>query len=147
MNKKYIVKLTDDERTELEALISKGKVAAHKIKHAHILLQADANGAHWSDEQIAHTFRCHKNTVANIRELLVEEGLEAALNRKPQDKPSREKIFDGKKEAQLIALCCSNPPEGKSDWTLKLLGDRLVALEIVDSVSHETIRKTLKKTN
>jgi hypothetical protein len=147
MNKKYLVRLDDAERGSLTELIRKGKAAAYKIKHANILLKVDANGPAWSDEKTADAFGCHANTVRNVRQRLVEQGLDAALDRKKQEHPSREKIFDGKKEARLIATSCSEPPEGRSTWTLQLLADRMVELEIVDSVSATTVGRTLKKTN
>jgi len=134
MKKKYIVKLTENERLELDRLTRKGKVAAYKIKHAHVLLQADANGPNWTDEKIAQSFRCHVNTVHCIRKRFVELGLEVALERKKQDKLSREKILDGEKEARLIAISCSKPPKGHAKWTLKLLSEELVVLDIVDSI-------------
>ena len=147
MNKKYIVRLTADEREQLKGLVSKGKAAAYKIKHANVLLKADADGPAWTDERIAEAFSVHGGTVANIRERLVEQGLEAALNRKKREKPPRENKLDGAKEARLIALACSKPPLGRRRWTLHLLADKLVELRIVDSISHETVRQTLKKTN
>lgn len=142
MNKKYIVKLTSTERKQLKEIIAKGKAAAYKIKHANILLKADAS---WSDEKIARAFDCNVNTPRNVRQRFVEHGLEAALERKKQAAPSREKILDGKGEAHLIALSCSQPPEGRARWTLHLLADKLIELQVVDSVSHETVRRTLKK--
>lgn len=146
MNKKYIVRLTEQEREQLDALIRKGKSAAYKIKHAHILLKADADGAAWSDEGIAAAFAVHTRTVAGIRERFVAQGLEAALNRKPQERPSQQPLFDGEAEAHLIALRCSEPPSGHARWTLRLLADKVVELNIVASASHETVRRTLKKT-
>jgi transposase len=146
MNKKYIVRLTDDERQALLQLTKTGKAAAYKIKHAHILLQVDANGPNWSDEHVANTFRCHGNTVRNTRQRFVEQGLEAALQRKKQVTPSRQRRLDGAKEAHLIALRCSPPPAGQAKWTLQLLADKLVELDIVEAISYETVRQTLKKT-
>ena len=146
MNKKYIIRLTEQEREQLEALIRKGKSAAYKIKHANMLLKADADGAAWSDEEIAAAFSVHTRTVAGIRERFVEQGLEAALNRKPQERPSQQPLFDGEAEAHIIALRCSEPPPGHARWTLRLLADKVVELEIVASTSHETVRRTLKKT-
>jgi transposase len=145
MNKKYIVRLTEQEREQLDALIRKGKTAASKIQHAHILLKADADGAGWSDEEIATAFSAHPRTVAGIRERFVEQGLEAALNRKKQERPSRPPSFDGEAEAHLIALRCSEPPPGHARWTLRLLAEKVVELEVVASTSHETVRRTLKK--
>jgi transposase len=147
MNKKYIVRLTGDEREYLEEIVSKGKAAAYKIKHANLLLKTDAEGPNWSDEQAAEAFGCHANTVRNVRQRFVEQGLDAALQRKKRDCPPRERILDGKKEARLIAVSCSEPPQGRSRWTLELLADRLVELEIVESISASTICRTLKKTN
>lgn len=147
MNKKYIVRLTEAEREYLEQIVSKGKAAAYKIKHANLLLKTDADGPNWSDEDVADAFGCHAGTVRNVRQRFVELGLEAALLRKKREQPAREKILDGKKEARLIAVSCSEPPKGRSRWTLQLLADRLVELEIVESISASTICRTLKKTN
>ncbi len=143
MNKRYIVRLKDEERQRLESLVSSGQAPAYKIKHAHILLKADANGPHWTDEAIAEAFRCHRNTVASVRQRFVEQGLEAALERRKRI--YRPRLVDGEVEARIIALRCSPPPEGYARWTLRLLADRLVELEIVPSISHETVRKVLKK--
>src|SRR4029450_11853138 len=129
MNKTYVVRLTDDERQELVQLTKSGKAAAYKIKPAHILLQVDANGPHWSDEHVAKALHCHGNTVRHVRQRFVEQGLEAALGRKKQEKPSRQRRLDGAKEAHLIALRCSQPPAGQAKWTLKLLAATLVELE------------------
>ena len=147
MNKKYVVRLDDEERKLLKEMIRIGKAAAYRIKHANILLKVDAEGAGWSDEQTAEAFDCHANTVRNVRQRLVERGFEAALERKKQERPSREAIFDGKKEARLIATSCSKPPEGRAAWTMQLLADRMVELEIVEAVSAKTVERTLKKTN
>jgi transposase len=147
MNKKYIVRLTDAERERLQALVTKGKAAAYKIKHANILLKGDADGPAWMDKQIAEAFGCHVHTVENVRKRCVLQGLDAALERKKQARPSRERKLDGEGEARLIALACSEPPEGRDRWTLQLLADELVRLEVVDSISAQTVRRTLKKTN
>jgi transposase len=147
MNKKYIVRLEAEERRQLESLVRKGAAAAYKIKHANILLTVDADGPDWSDQEAAEAFGCHQNTVRNVRQRFVEQGLEAALERKKQASPSRERKLDGKGEARLIALACSKPPKGHARWTLKLLAEELVALEIVDSICDQTVRRTLKKTN
>jgi hypothetical protein len=147
MNKKYIVRLTKAERIQLKQVIAKGKAAAYKIKHAHILLKVDADGPNWSDETIAESFDCHVNTPRNVRQRFVGQGFEAALERKKQLKPPRERKFDRKAEAHLIALSCSQPPKGYARWSLKLLADKAIELKIVDSVCRETIRRTLKKTN
>lgn len=145
MNKKYIVRLPDKERKGLEKLIAKGKTAAYRIRHAHILLKANADGPAWPDSRIAEAFSCHSRTVEGIRKRLVEQGLDAALNRKKRAMPPREKLLDGEKEARLIALSCSKPPKGRARWSLHLLADKMVELEIVESISHETVRQTLKK--
>jgi len=146
LQKKYLVRLSAEERTELEAMVTKGKAAAYKIKHANILLAADVDGLAWPDAQIAQAFSCHLHTVENVRRRLVLEGLTAALERKPQTQPSHPLKLDGQGEARLIALACSQPPEGQDRWTLKLLAERLVALEVVDAISDQTVRRTLKKT-
>jgi len=146
MQKKYIVRLSDEERAQLTELTRKGKAAAYKIRHAHILLKADADGPAWTDERIAASFSVSVNTVRGVRQRLVEHGLEAALNRKPQAHPSRMPRLDGAGEARLLALRCSTPPAGRARWTLRLLAEQAVALEIVETISHETVRQTLKKT-
>jgi transposase len=127
--------------------VKKGKTAAYKIRHANMLLKADADAAGWTDGQISEAFSAHKSTIAGIRQRFVEEGLEAALGRKKQSAPSRKRILDGEGEARLIALGCGKPPEGHSRWTLRLLADMAVGLEIAEAISHETVRQTLKKTN
>ena len=147
MNKKYIVRLTATERQDLESMVKKGKTAAYKIKHANILLAGNVDGPAWPDGRIARAFSCHPRTVENVRRRLVLEGLEAALQRKPQIRPSREPKLDGKGQARLTALACSQPPKGRDRWTLKLLADELVRLEVVDSICDQTVRRTLKKTN
>jgi transposase len=147
MARKFIVRLSSEEREGLEFLVKKGKTQAYRIKHANILLAVDADGPDWSDEEAAEAFGCHVNTVANVRQRFVEQGLEAAVERKKQKSPSRERILDGENEARLIALACSAPPEGRSKWTLQLLADKLVALKVVESISDQTVRRTLKKTN
>lgn len=143
---KYIVNLTEEERFHLEDMVKKGKAAAYKIKHANILLKANINGSNWTDLQIAEAFSCHSNTVHGIRKRMVLEGIDSAIERKAQVSPSRKRILDGKAEATLIATSLSKAPEGHSRWTLRMLADKLVELEVVDSVSHETVRSTLKKT-
>ena len=145
MNKKYIVRLSNEERRQLTELTSKGKAAAYKIRHAHILLKADADGSAWTDAKIAESFSVSVNTVLGVRQRMVEQGLEAALNRKQQDRPSRAPLWDGAGQARLIALRCSEPPAGHARWTLRLLADQAVALEIVEAISHETVRQALKK--
>lgn len=143
--KNYIVRLTDQQRHALHALVTTGKAAAYQIRHAHMLLKADVTGAAWTDAQIAQSFSAHVNTVAAVRRRFVEQGLEAALNRKPQQRLSRQPVLDGAAEARLIAVRCSEPPAGRARWTLRLLADRVVELNIVDTISHETVRTALKK--
>ena len=147
--KKYKVTLTADERQQLRDLIAAGKAAAQKLAHARILLKADAaeGGPAWPDSQIAEAVEVSVATVERVRQRFVEQGVEAALVRKPQARPSRERALDGRAEAKLIALACSAPPDGRKAWTMRLLADKLVELEVVDTVSTETVRQVLKKTN
>lgn len=145
MPKRYIVRLSEEEQQYLKDLVSTGKTVAYRIKHANILLNIDVNGSGWTDEEAAMAFSCHRNTVANLRQRLVEQGLEAALERKPNQRPSRQRVCDGESEAKLIALRCGEPPVGQARWTLRLLADRAVELEIVPAISHETVRQVLKK--
>jgi transposase len=147
MPKRSIVRLSEAERQCLKELVSTGKTVAYKIKHANILLNIDINGLDWTDEQAATAFSCHRNTVANLRQRLVEQGLEAALERKPNQRPSRQRVCDGASEAKLIALRCGEPPAGQARWTLRLLADKAVELEIVPAISHESVRQVLKKMN
>ena len=147
MSKKYVVRLTATERRELESMVKKGKTVAYKIKHANVLLAADADGSAWPDARIAQAFCCHPRTVENLRRRFVLQGLDAALQRKRQARPSRQRKLDGKGEARLIALACSRPPKGRDHWTLKLLADELVRLEVVETISDQTVRRTLKKTS
>jgi hypothetical protein len=148
MAKRYRVTLTQPERQELQQLISRGKADARKLTHARILLQADeaAGGPRRTDEKIASALNTATRTVERVRERFVEQGLEAALV------PARSKRIytrklDGRQEAKLIALACSKPPTGKRRWTLRLLADEMVELDVTDSLSHETVRQTLKKTS
>ncbi len=147
MNKKYIVRLSDEERVALTGLAGKGMAAARKLTHARVLLKADADGPAWTDERIAEAFDLGRRTVENLRQRFVEEGLDRALNRKKRCRPPREKILDGEKEAQLIVLACSAPPEGRARWTLRLLASKLVELAVVESISYETVRQAMKKTS
>jgi transposase len=144
--KKYIVRLTNEEQKHLKDVTAKGKAAAYKIRHANILLAVDVNGQNRNDDAAALMFGCRRQTVENVRRRLIENGLEAALGRKHREKPGRAYKLDGEKEAQLIAISCSEPPQGRSRWTLEMLSDRLVALKVVDSIAPETVRQTLKKT-
>jgi transposase len=148
-HKKYLVTLTADERQWLTGLVSAGKRSALTITRARILLKADQadGGPAWEDADIAQALDCSVRTAERVRQRFVERGLEPALGRKPQDRPSRERKFDGAAEARLIALACSQPPEGHARWTLKLLAGQLVELEVFESVSDETVRRVLKKTS
>jgi len=147
-NKRYVVRLGLEERERLERLVSVGKGAAAKLTHGRVLLQADQSGAGpgWTDARIAEGLGVTARTVENIRRRFVEEGLESALVRKKQCRLSQERRLDGAKEAKLTALCCSKAPDGRKRWTLRLLADRLVELKLVDSISYETVRRTLQKT-
>jgi transposase len=147
--KKYIVTLTVEERQALADLIAAGKAAAQKLAHARILLKGDAaeGGPGWPDGRIAEALEVSVATIERVRQRFVEQGLEAALVRKRQDRPSRERALDGRAEAKLIALACSSPPDGRKAWTMRLLADKLVELEVVPSISDETVRRSLKKAN
>ena len=149
MAKKYVVALGPQERQALRRLVSVGKAAAYKRRHAEILLKADTGpgGPGWTDVQIAEAFEVSVRSIEYLRQRFVEEGLDAALARRKQCRPSVARKLDGQKEARLIALSCSPPPEGRQRWTLRLLADRLVALEVVDSISYEAVRQVLKKTS
>jgi transposase len=146
--KKYLVTLTPDEREQLTALIAAGKAAAKKLAHARILLKADQadGGPAWTDETIAEAVEVSVATVERVRRRFVEQGLDAALDRKKPDKPSRQRRLDGAAEARLIALACSKAPRGRVAWTLQMLADKLVELKVVASVCPETVRQTLQKT-
>ena len=146
--KKYRIELTPQEREELKALVSRGRTAAYKQTHARILLMSDEaqDDLPMTDEAVAKALKVGHATVERVRRRCVEEGLEAALNRKKQLR-RRPRKLDGEAQAHLIAIACSEPPQGRASWTLKLLADPLVERDIVESVSTETVRKVLKKTN
>ena len=146
--KKWVVELIAEERTELNAMVAKGKAAAKKIQKARILLKADQGpqGEGLNDDQIASELATHATQVARLRQRLVEDGLELALTRKKRETPPRQPIFDGEKEARLIALACSTPPEGFARWTIRLLAEKVVELEIVKTAHFNTVGRTLKKT-
>ena len=148
MKKKYPVILSDTERDDLKRLIATGTAPARKLTHARILLKADegAEGAGWVDEKVADAVEVSQPTVSRVRKQYFEESLEAALNRRPPKREYHRKL-DGEQEARLVALACSQPPEGHARWSLRMLADRLVELEIVEDISHQTVRRTLKKTN
>ena len=146
MQKKYIVELTSEERNRLEAVIKTNRMAAHKRKHAQMLLKADQSpqGSGWSDIKIADAFDCHRTTVENLRKRWVEHGLDRAMDHGNRGS-YRIKKFDGVAEAHLIATACSSPPEGRNRWTVRLLADEMVSLGLVDSCGKTTVHNTLKK--
>ena len=146
MKKKYIVRLTDSERATLTEVVKKLKGSSQKVRRAQILLKADADGPAWTDAKIAEAIGCRTKTVENIRERLVTLGFELTLHGQPRETGPRPKVLDGKQEAQVIALRLGPPPKGFATWSLRLLAEKVVELEIVESISHETVRQTLKKT-
>lgn len=145
MHKKYIVRLTKPERKTLEDVIKKLKGTSQKVRRAHILLKADVDGPAWTDARIAEAFDCREQTIENLRKRLVTEGFELALNGKKRQTPPTKPLLDGKGQAKLISMRLGKPPAGYGRWTLQLLADELIALEIVESISYETVRQTLKK--
>ena len=145
MKKKYIVRLTDEERLALRDVLKRLKGSSQKVRRAQILLKADADGPNWTDSKIADAFSCRTKTVENIRQRLVIDGFEMTLEGKKRRTHPR-KLLDGKQEAKVIALRLGEPPQGFANWSLRLLADKVVELEIVESISHETVRRTLKKT-
>jgi transposase len=147
--KKYIVKLTQEEREHLEQVIGSGTAPARKIMHAHILLKVDSSptGPDWSDEQIKRAFGVGASTIWRVRRRFLEHGVEDALNRRPQPQRPQKRKLTGEVEAHLIAITCGEKPEGEGRWSLRLLANKLVALHEVDEVSYETVRRILKKTN
>lgn len=146
MVKIYIVRLTDEERQTLDGVIKRLKGSAQKVRRAQILLKANADGPAWTDARIAQAFDCQTRTIEKLRKRFVEEGFDIALHGKARCMPPREKILDGEQEAKVIALRLGPAPEGCGNWSLRLLANKIVELEIVDSISHETVRQTLKKT-
>ena len=146
---KYSVKLSQGQRKELEELVSRGEAAARKIQHAHILLKSDKGeyGPRWSDKQIQEAFHVGETLIKRVRKRYVENGLEDALERRRQPKRPEKQKIDGKQEAQIIAVLCTERPEGRERWTIRALTDRIIELEIVEEVSYETVRTVLKKTN
>ena len=146
MLKKYVVRLTDQERAQLGDVIRKLKGTGQKVRRAQILLKADVNGPGWTDRQISEAFGCRTKTVENVRQHLVERGFEQTLNGIKRAKPPTPKLLDGKQEAKLIAMRLGQPPAGYANWTLRLLARKVVELELAESISHETVRRTLKKT-
>jgi hypothetical protein len=146
MKKKYIVRLSAKERRVLREVVKKLNGSSQKVRRAQMLLKADVAGPGWTDEQIAEAFDSRTRTMEKLRERFVTEGFEQTLHGKQREKPATEKILSGKQEAQVIAMRLSRPPKGYANWTLRLLARKLVELEIVPSISHETVRTTLKKT-
>ena len=146
MLKKYVVRLTESERESLKDVVGKLKGTSQKVRRAQVLLKADADGPGWTDAKIADAFGCRTKTVENIRERFVTEGFEVTLEGRPRPKPPRPKLLDGEQEAKVIAMRLGPPPPGFANWTLRLLAEQVVALEIVESISYETVRRTLKKT-
>ena len=149
MNKTHVVRLTEEEREQLLTMIRVGKAAAYKLLWARILLKVDQgeDGPGLSDAETAEALETSPRTVERVRQRLVEEGLDAALTRTKRQTPPRQPLLDGQAEARLVALCCSEPPRGRTRWTLRLLADKLVELEVVESISKDTVRRRLKKTN
>ena len=145
MKKVYIVRLSDEERDTCLAVIKKLKGTATKVRRANIMLKADVDGPHWTDQQIADVFFCTRQSVENLRKRLVTEGFDIALHGKKRQ-TTRRKALDGEQEAKVIALRLSDPPKGRNAWTLRLLAEKVVELEIAPAVSHVTIQTTLKKT-
>ncbi len=146
MEKKYIVRLSDAERETCNEVIRKLKGTSEKVRRAQILLKADADGPEWTDRQIADAFSCRTKTVENIRQRFVEQGFEGALERKKSQTAAAKKLLNGEQEARVIAMRLGPPPQGYANWTLRLLARKVVELEIIESISHETVRQTLKKT-
>jgi hypothetical protein len=147
MKKKFFVRLTRKQREYLSALVSKGKAGAQDIRRARILLKADVSGPAWIDARIAEALDCSHQCVENVRRRFCARGLEAAVLRKPYVSSRRKPILDGEGEARLTALACGVTPDGRKRWTLRMLAGKLVEMEIVDSISYETVRRTLKKTS
>lgn len=146
MNKKYIVRLSAKERRVLQEVVKKLSGSSQKVRRAQMLLKADAAGPAWTDQRIAEAFDSRTRTVEKLRERFVTEGFEHTLQGKTRETPATEKILDGKQEAQVIAVRLGPAPKGYANWTLRLLARKVVELEIVESISHETVRRTLKKT-
>jgi len=146
MEKKYIVRLNDTEREHLHLVIKKLSGSSQKVRRAQILLKTDTDGPAWTDAQIAEAFGCRTKTVENIRQRLVEFGFQQTLDGQKREEPARPKCLTGAEEAKIIATRLGKPPEGYANWSLRLLAEKVVELQIASKVSHETIRQTLKKT-
>ena len=146
MKKKYIVRLSEEERSVCQLVIKKLKGSSRKVRRSQILLKTDADGPGWTDAKIAEAFNCRTQTIENLRKRVVTESFELALNSRKRDKPPTAPKLDGQGEAKLIAMRLGKPPKGFGKWTLELLADQLVKLEVVDSICPETVRQSLKKT-
>ena len=146
MNKKYVVRLSDEERGVCQEIVKKLKGPSQKFRRAQILLKADADGPGWSDVKTAEAFNCRVQTIENLRKRLVTESFDLALDGRQRRDPPTSCKLDGAAEAKLIAMRLGKPPAGYGHWTLRLLADEMIALEVVGSISHETVRQTLKKT-
>ena len=145
MRKLYLVRLSEPERVELQSVVKKLKGTGQKVRRAQILLKADADGPIWTDGQIAEAYACRTRTVERLRQRFVEQGFEETLHRVERKQPPVEKLLTGDQEARLIAMRLGSPPKGYNNWTLRLLARKVVELEIAESVSYETVRRTLKK--
>ena len=145
MRKKYVVRLSGEEREHLAGIVRKFKGSNQKVRRAQMLLKADVDGPGWTDQRIADAFGCRRQTVENVRQRLVEDGFETALNGVKRRRPPTPKLLDGEQEARIIATRLGKPPTGYANWTLRLLARTVVELSIVKSISHETVRRTLKK--
>lgn len=145
MVKKYVVRLSDAERLELEGVVGKLKGTSQKVKRAQILLKADADGPGWTDEKIAEAFSCRTRTIEKLRQRLVERGFEETLNGRKNSSSAAKRLLNGEQEAQLIATRLGAPPKGFANWSLRLLARQVVALEIAPAISYETVRRVLKK--
>lgn len=145
-SKKYVVRLTQAERETLRQIVGKFKGSSQRVRRAQVLLRSDADGPDWTDARIAEALGCRSQTVENIRERFVTQGFELTLNGPPLLKPPREKLLGGEQEAKVIAMRLGSPPPGFANWSLRLLAEQVVALEIAESISYETVRRTLKKT-
>lgn len=146
MFKKYIVRLTEQERRTLREVVRKLKGSSARVRRAQVLLKTDADGPHWTDQRIAEAYGCRTRTIEYLRQRLVTQGFDAALEKKQPESPPRAKLLDGAQEAKIIAVRLGKPPKGFANWSLRLLTEKVVELGIIDNVSHETLRKTLKKT-
>jgi hypothetical protein len=146
MPKKYIVRLTEQERRILRDVVRRLKGSSARVRRALVLLKSDADGPNWTDQRISEAFGCRTRTIEYLRQRLVTEGFDAALEKKQPERPPHAKLLDGSQEAQIIAVRLGKPPQGFANWSLRLLAAKVVELGIIETVSHETLRKMLKKT-